>query len=648
MAQFARLSITLAMIIVADISTVALGENNLAIDDSNHGNYESINLTFETNFQTSISPTSVPSNLDEDFSVAKSSIGIDRNISIRPLSSDFEINLERIRELRQAGALSLAESLLIESAPERHQVEWFEWQRELWEVQTENGQYDRLVKNLENLVSLVSEDNLYEVLERLVITQQKQGKFLAARVGLRKLFLMTAQDPMRVSRLRRILIRNYIESDFLMDAADASIRYQEEYLPDDTEWNLLRAEILIKIGEPSKAIIQLVGLQNLKARLMLKLARLYEGSIKPVTVIEDLSSLGEMPIESFELNYFRMGIIAEAARMASDLRVRLKMQEILLGSNVAELSMLPELTTEVLLKTYSAIAVNEGNANNLLVGDYLSWIEYAKSIQSKNADIARSIYAFLLQEEVSIDARKGAYEGLIGLLLKERQYALVSYLYDEGSLISGIPPVSQNLLLTWSRFALEGRDYKTAMNLARAINVVPNEFTNWAWELYIARLEIFSGSSVEGADRLLNILERHDQLQEAQLDQYLQVVFDLQTIERHDLAMTLFKSVEPFTNSLRQKRELLFWMGESQIGQQKFAQAADLFLQSSEIGNQNSDLWGQSARFRAAEALVDASLFNDAFNIYQTLLEESQDQTRRFQLQQKLQKINLQRAVGIR
>ena len=64
MAQFARLSITLAMIIVADISTVALGENNLAIDDSNHGNYESINLTFETNFQTSISPTSVPSNLD--------------------------------------------------------------------------------------------------------------------------------------------------------------------------------------------------------------------------------------------------------------------------------------------------------------------------------------------------------------------------------------------------------------------------------------------------------------------------------------------------------------------------------------------------------------------------------------------------------
>ena len=89
-------------------------------------------------------------------------------------------------------------------------------------------------------------------------------------------------------------------------------------------------------------------------------------------------------------------------------------------------------------------------------------------------------------------------------------------------------------------------------------------------------------------------------------------------------------------------------MGESHIGQQKFSQAADLFLQSSEIGDQSSDLWGQSARFRAAEALVDAGLFDDAYNIYQNLLDESQDQTRRFQLQQKLQQINLRRAIDIR
>ena len=89
-------------------------------------------------------------------------------------------------------------------------------------------------------------------------------------------------------------------------------------------------------------------------------------------------------------------------------------------------------------------------------------------------------------------------------------------------------------------------------------------------------------------------------------------------------------------------------MGESHIGQQKFSQAADLFLQSSEIGDQSSDLWGQSARFRAAEALADAGLFDDAYNIYQNLLDESQDQTRRFQLQQKLQQINLRRAIDIR
>ncbi len=646
MAQFALLSIVLAMIIVADTSTVAFGENNLAINNTN--SYE-IDLIFETTFRTSIDPILNSSDLNNSRSrVVAAPKKTDRDLAFSHLSSDFKINLERIRELRQAGALSLAETLLVQNAPEPHQGEWFEWQQELWEVQTENQQYDRLVENLEKLVDFVYGDNLLQVLERLVITQQKQGKFLEARAGLRNLFSMTSQDPVRVSRLRRLLIRNYIESNFLMDAADASIRYQEEYLPDDTQWNLLRAEILIKTGEPSKAIIQLVGLQDLKAKLMLKLARLYEGSIEPNAVIESLTRLGETGLESFDLDHFRMGIISEAARISNDFRTRLEMQEILLGSNVAELSMLPDLTTDALLNTYSVIAMNEGNANNLLIGDDLSWIKHAKSIQEDKPDIARSIYAFLLQEESPIRVRKESYEGLISLLLEEGKYSLVSYLYNENSLISGVPQVSQNLLLAWSRLALEELDYKTAMNIARVISSTPDGFTNWTWQLYIARLEIFSGRIAEGADRLLRLLEDHDQLQEAELDQYLQVVFDLQTIEHHDFAMSLFKLVEPFTNSLRQKRELFFWMGESQIGQEKFSQAADLFLQSSEIGDQSSDLWGQSARFRAAEALADAGLFDDAYNIYQKLLDESQDQTRRFQLQQKLQQINLRRAIDIR
>ena len=86
-------------------------------------------------------------------------------------------------------------------------------------------------------------------------------------------------------------------------------------------------------------------------------------------------------------------------------------------------------------------------------------------------------------------------------------------------------------------------------------------------------------------------------------------------------------------------------MGESQIGEGRFAQGADLFLQSSEVAGQQLDLWGQSARFRAAEALVEAGLLQDAFNVYRSLLKESSDENRQLQLRQKLQNLNLLEAV---
>ena len=81
-------------------------------------------------------------------------------------------------------------------------------------------------------------------------------------VSLGDLMLMVISDPVRTARLRRLLIQNYLESGLVADAEAASVRYQEEYLPDDTEWNLLRGQILIENEEPSKAVAQLVGLQN--------------------------------------------------------------------------------------------------------------------------------------------------------------------------------------------------------------------------------------------------------------------------------------------------------------------------------------------------------------------------------------------------
>ena len=145
---------------------------------------------------------------------------------------------------------------------------------------------------------------------------------------------------------------------------------------------------------------------------------------------------------------------------------------------------------------------------------------------------------------------------------------------------------------------------------------------------------------------MLNILANTKKIEERQLDHLLQVAFDLQAISRHDLALKVFESAGTFARTVRQRRELLFWMGESQISMGHYAHGADLFLQSAGVSGQQLDLWGQSARFRAADALVHAGLLEDAFNVYGSLLIESVDEKRKLQLRQKLQSVNLLQSVS--
>ena len=225
-------------------------------------------LDFDTAFKTYIGPiksAELISNTDSNSDALEESTPI--NASSFPPSSN--ISLSRISELRVAGAFSLAESLLVARLSDlSRENDWFEWYQELFEILDETNEIDRLIESLLGLVGDVDGDQRLEVLERLVRAHQKNDDFESARDGLRNLYLSARNDPVRIARLRYLLIELYLESGALMDAEIASLRYQAEYLPDDTIWNLLRGQILLESGNSPMAVAQLVGLQDKKARLM--------------------------------------------------------------------------------------------------------------------------------------------------------------------------------------------------------------------------------------------------------------------------------------------------------------------------------------------------------------------------------------------
>ena len=92
------------------------------------------------------------------------------------------------------------------------------------------------------------------------------------------------------------------------------------------------------------------------------------------------------------------------------------------------------------------------------------------------------------------------------------------------------------------------------------------------------------------------------------------------------------------------QREIFFWKAESLFALEDYAGAAWLYLRSAMMADQTeSALWAQSARFKAAGALVKAGLYDDAQTMYTELLRFIASDSRKALIKQHIQQIRLLR-----
>ena len=133
----------------------------------------------------------------------------------------------------------------------------------------------------------------------------------------------------------------------------------------------------------------------------------------------------------------------------------------------------------------------------------------------------------------------------------------------------------------------------------------------------------------------------------AMIDYYLQVVFDLQAVKKHEQALMLFNLINPGWLDGTGQREIAFWKAESYYELVKYAQSAVMFLHSAKMTDPTmSDNWAKSARFKAAGALVKAELYDDADKVYSSLLMITTNEPRRAVIKQELQLIQLLKNAG--
>jgi tetratricopeptide (TPR) repeat protein len=258
------------------------------------------------------------------------------------------------------------------------------------------------------------------------------------------------------------------------------------------------------------------------------------------------------------------------------------------------------------------------------------------------------LFSVLSEYGATAERRFVAHGYLVGMLDElANGKTLVKRLYLESERyadVEDLPPVIRYRLIDT---ALESGDLKTASRLMAGLAVPPDGSDRFEWDLRRARVAVFTGEVDQGVELLQQLLASDDkEWDQQQVDRLLQVVFDLQTVQYHQQALMLFGALLDKRLDEQQRRELLFWMADSLQVLEKYDQAAYLYLKSATLSDPMAmDPWAQTARYRAAKALVEAGLLKDARQIYSSLLRATRDASRKAVLENEIQRLHLVSAV---
>ena len=556
--------------------------------------------------------------------------------------------LQEIQSLAVAGAPELAVRLLQQQEPARKDdpAGWMRWENTLVRILAERGDWSKLYVHLTRLPPDLAPPVSTWQQTWLARTLVELNRGAEARVLLRRL-LWSGQDPngKETAEWRRLVIQSYRVEERSDDAYAAMLRYRQDYGTGGPEDALLSGKILLDQGRPADAVEALSGVDTPAARSLLLLARLRSKQWRPSKVLHaSRMMLGDKSLAP-DVRQQCEAVTAEAAAEAGNAAAQAIALEHLFAAarGVPFDHELFKLTPDALWNAYLTYAKYVGNRAQMLIGDDAPWWKAARGAGRMYPIRARSIYALLALDGATVQTRDKAHDDLVKQLMQADDGAeLVRQLYLHSSRFPTVADVPDGVRLTLLDPVIEAGNLALASQLITGLDEPPAGVDRFVWRLRKAKIFVLGGDHTHAAAVLDVLVHEGAKLARPQLDQLIQVLFDLQTIGENDTAYELFAVLEQQVSIAEVKRELWYWMGDSRYAQQRYLEAAALYLRSATMpGPQAMDPWAQTARYQAARALGKAGLVADAKALYQQLLAATDDAERQAVLQRDLQQLLL-------
>jgi hypothetical protein len=557
-------------------------------------------------------------------------------------------SLNELTQLARAGAPHLALRRMDAEQPgaDQDMAAWSSWEQERLQILANQGLYPALIARVSALPAAAD-----PVFRRFALAMQAEAQLQlndadAARATLRELLWSTPEAPRaQWAHWRQLVIRSYVLEDRNEDARLALLRYRQDFGDDEAQMRWLNAQVMLQGGHADAAYELLKDDNSPQGRFLRDSARLKlmpQQAAKVAEAAQELATQSDRPM----LQGAAWGLAAQAAGESGQPLKRIEFLEKALSLPVDQQFNRGVISYDAdqLWEAYFAAGKRIGNDEQKLLGNDEDWYFPATEAIDKDPLRARILFSVLAEYGSNPERRAVAHEYLVGQLddlpngkqLTRRLYLESARYADAGSL----PSVIRYRLIDE---ALESGDLETASRLMAGLAQPPAGSDRVEWDLRRARVAIYTGDTEAGVGLLQQLLKSDgNEWNEQRVDRLLQVIFDLQTVKQHEQALVLFAGLLDKPLAAQQHRELLFWMADSLQALERYDDAAYLYLKSATLVDPTAmDPWAQTARYRAAQSLVDAGLVEDARQIYSLLLRASKDASRKAVLQNELQRLHL-------
>lgn len=574
-------------------------------------------------------------------------------------------SLAQMNELIELGVPALALSLLKDEQKKRpaFSADWysFEYKRilllaalERWQLLVDRTQwlFDTARKNGRITKKIRLWFETQQVIARLQLKQS------ALALDQLQHLLWDSEVEYRDASLpviwRRLVIRAYLQLQADDDARRALVKYALDYKTDESniDWMLLQAQVLLRTHRPQQAIELLEKVPQKKAidvEALLLIAKLQNKPKAAAKIRQQMRDKLDGKVLSPYARWAYSYVAYMASKVMSDLPAQILNLEAMLSLGI-EYPLFDDnyqVNADDLWQAYNQLGLIIANENGLLFGNDAQWQKLSDKLMAKQPEKALALNATLVLHTNNFATKQQQHKTIVEIIERRKNgLELINQLYLHSSKVTDVNVLPDEVRYRLVDYALSEGSYAEAATIMKSLQEPPPGKTLFDWRMRKARVLILQGEYQQSENLIRKTFAEKTSITRAELDRFIQVVFDFQTVQQHRQAIQLFELISLQNLDKNLKREIFFWKAESYFSLKKYDRAALFYLESARaVSGAENDLWGQAARFKAGKALMLAKIYDDAKKVLSDLLLITASDSRKAIINQNLQKIRLLKSV---